>query len=416
MAGLLEIAARELQAGRNAQARASFDEAIAIRQKLMQANESDVQLRRELAATYDRIAAEQRQAGRPAHALATYQTSLAIRQKLAEQHPEISRIRLDLASTHSGIGALLWQTGQPIRAMESNRAALEIIRSLVQSHPADYRFRRELADIHFRIGLLEWKMGRPAEAIDSCQAALAIERKVVDDKPAETGPRSLLASMHMKIGMMRAASGMLAEAISEYQKAESIYRSLAGSNRDSPMAQHGRSGLADAQTHSADVYRAFGRISEARAGYDRAIAMLEGLIKADSEGSENEGYRRMLGHTLRGLGLRHAPGDNAGAVAATRRALELHEGLPEEWSDPYELACIRAELAGLASQPGSGIPPAQAESLADEAVGLLFKAVAQSKLRALEIRMEAALDPIRARGDFKLLMMDLAIPIEPFTR
>ena len=87
----------------------------------MQANESDVQLRRELAATYDRIAAEQRQAGRPAQALATYQTSLAIRQKLAEQHAEISRVRSDLASTHSGIGPLLWQTGQPIREMESNR-------------------------------------------------------------------------------------------------------------------------------------------------------------------------------------------------------------------------------------------------------------------------------------------------------
>ena len=99
-------------------------------------------------------------------------------------------------------------------------------------------------------------MGRPAEAIDSCQAALAIERKVVDDKPAETGPRSLLASMYLKIGMMKAASGLLAEAMSEYQRAESIYRSLAGSNPDSPMARHGRSGLADAQTHSADVYRA----------------------------------------------------------------------------------------------------------------------------------------------------------------
>ena len=108
------------------------------------------------------------------------------------------------------------------------------------------------------------------------------------------------------------------------------------------------------------------------------IAVLEGLIKADSEGSENEGFRRMLAHTLRGLGLaRHASGDNAGAVAATRQALELHEGLQEQWSDPYELACIRAELAGLASQPGSGIPPAQAESLADEAVALLFKAASR---------------------------------------
>jgi len=31
------------------------------------------------------------------------------------------------------------------------------------------------------------------------------------------------------------------------------------------------------------------------------------------------------------------------------------------------------------------------------------------------VRIESALDPLRSRDDFRLLMMDLAFPAEPFT-
>jgi hypothetical protein len=44
----------------------------------------------------------------------------------------------------------------------------------------------------------------------------------------------------------------------------------------------------------------------------------------------------------------------------------------------------------------------------------LLRAVAAGYRNANEIRIESALDLLRGRGDFKLMMMDLAMPAEPF--
>jgi hypothetical protein len=93
----------------------------------------------------------------------------------------------------------------------------------------------------------------------------------------------------------------------------------------------------------------------------------------------------------------------------------LWEGLPsrtgEEW---FETACARAALAGLASRAGSGVSAAEAASEADVAMALLHKAVALGYRSPDIFRTEDALDPLRGRDDFRLLLMDLAMPADPF--
>jgi hypothetical protein len=49
-------------------------------------------------------------------------------------------------------------------------------------------------------------------------------------------------------------------------------------------------------------------------------------------------------------------------------------------------------------------------------MGLLHKAVDMGYRNAIAFRTESALDPLRGRGDFRLLMMDLAFPAEAFAR
>jgi len=93
----------------------------------------------------------------------------------------------------------------------------------------------------------------------------------------------------------------------------------------------------------------------------------------------------------------------------------LYEGLPfrsgEEW---YELACRHAALASAAGREGSGISAGDGEADADKAMTLLHKAVAQGYRNADAMAKEVALDPLRDRADFRLLMMDLAFPGRPF--
>ncbi len=410
-----KIGTVQLRAGRVAEAQASFEQAIEIRRKPVKGSDSDVQLRRELAATYDRIAVEQRQAGQVADALRTNRACLTLRRKLAEEHPEFARLGLELGRTYSGIGLTLAMAGRPAQAMASYQAALATTGSLMEAHPKDVEYRRDLADFHTQVGLLEWRTGRPADAIASFQASLAILRKLVDDNPAGAKRfASSIAHAHISMGRIRAAMGLAADALSEYQEAKAIYQSLADSNPASVSSRFARKSLADSQMYSADVLRWLGRLSEARAGYARAITTLEGPAPSDPEYAD---ARSSLAYSVLGLGLvERATGDYAAAAAAARRALAIDEGLSDDpfLNDPFGLACVHSELAGLAGRPGSGIPAAQAGPEAGRAMALLFQAMAKHSLNPALMRTETALDPLRERNDFKLLMMDLAMPAEPF--
>jgi eukaryotic-like serine/threonine-protein kinase len=109
---------------------------------------------------------------------------------------------------------------------------------------------------------------------------------------------------------------------------------------------------------------------------------------------------------------RRALGDPAGATADARRALVLMEGLESlsNWVW-YLRGCCHAELAGLA---GAGMSAGPAAAEANAAMALLHQAVAKGHRYADSFRTEDALDPLRDRPDFRLLMMDLAFPAEPF--
>ena len=76
----------------------------------------------------------------------------------------------------------------------------------------------------------------------------------------------------------------------------------------------------------------------------------------------------------------------------------------------------RAALAGLAGREGSDVSAAEAASEAETAMALLHKAIAMGYRSLDAFRTEDALDPLRGRDDFQLLMMDLAMPADPFAR
>jgi hypothetical protein len=94
----------------------------------------------------------------------------------------------------------------------------------------------------------------------------------------------------------------------------------------------------------------------------------------------------------------------------------MNEGLsPSPWN-LFETACCHAALAGLAGRAGSGISAAEGSEEAIRAIGWLRRAVGVGYRNANEVRIESALDPLRSRDDFKLLMMDVAFLAEVFAQ
>jgi tetratricopeptide (TPR) repeat protein len=166
---------------------------------------------------------------------------------------------------------------------------------------------------------------------------------------------------------------------------------------------------------TADVRRRLGRNAEARKEYDRAIELFEQL---DRDNPEVTLHSSLLARSLRGRSLaRRELADVAGAAADTRRALKIWDSLASRSGlDWYDMACCHAALGGLVGRAGSGVSAAEGEEAAAKAMDCLRRAVAMGYRNANAIRIEPALDTLRSREDFKLLMRDVAFPTEPLAK
>ena len=63
---------------------------------------------------------------------------------------------------------------------------------------------------------------------------------------------------------------------------------------------------------------------------------------------------------------------------------------------------------------GSGIAAAEGRAEAETAIDILRQAVAMGIRDFNWFRTDALLDPLRGRDDFRMLLMDLALPANPF--
>src|SRR5262249_3524902 len=124
-----------------------------------------------------------------------------------------------------------------------------------------------------------------------------------------------------------------------------------------------------------------------------------------------------LADTLWALGRAHR---RAGRTAEAAVALRRSVAPPESLTDPpiesrVNRAFSHALLASLAGRPGSTIAAAEGPAESDRAMIDLQRAVAAGYRDLTYLQTNTDLDLLRSRPDFRLLMMDLAMPAEPFT-
>jgi serine/threonine-protein kinase len=404
----LTAVARLLEAtGRTGEAEATYQRSEAL---LSGPSGPDAAARAALADCRSRLGFLLSSTGQAADALATYRQARADQEALAAVPGAPAEARRDLANTIIRIGNLRRQTRRPTEAEAEFRRALELYAELAADHPAVTDFRSYLAGSHNNLGILLAETGKPTEAEAEFRRALEIQQQLAADHPAVTDFRSRLAGSHNNLGSLLWQTGQPTEAEAEYRRALEIDQELAD---DNPKVPDHRDDVASGHTNLSFILRRLGRPAEARDACDRAIAICEALIK---EVPKVPMYRSHLAWSLRRRGLARGDlGEFAGAAADARRALALWEGLPsrtgQEW---FVTACARAALAGLAGRAGSGVSAAEAVTEADAAMALLRRAVAMGYRSTDVYRTEDALDPLRDREDFRLLMMDLAFPADPF--
>ena len=165
----------------------------------------------------------------------------------------------------------------------------------------------------------------------------------------------------------------------------------------------------------ADLLRKSGRRDEAREACERARKLREPLVRDLPQVTT---YRGGLAETLLKSGQVHLDAhDLAGASAAWERAARLYDALKfPNGEQAFFRSCCHAGLAGLAARPGSAVSAEQGQAESDRAMSWVRRALALGYRNPDAYRTETALDAIRDRPDFRRLMMDLAMPADPFAR
>ena len=351
-----------------------------------------------------------RPTGKLTEAEVEIRTALATFQKLAHENPAVTKFRFSLASSHYTLGDLLGVKGRFSEAEAELRTSLAIRQRLAEENPVVTRHRLALAFDHNRLGMLLSTTGRPSKAEAEYRTAVAICQKLAQDHPAVTACRSELAMSQMVLGLLLLQTGKPLAAEAQCRTAPAISQKLAD---DNPTYTEFPDYFTWTCSALGDVLRSLGRTSEAKGCYERAITLAEPQVAKDPRNMRN---RSVLACVIwrRGLTLGEL-GSTAGASADVRRALALCDGLPPWSGYEYETACCHATLAGLAGRAGSGVSVAEGQIEAVRAMEWLDRAVAMGYRNANELRIESALDSLRSHDDFRLLMMDLLFPTEPFT-
>jgi serine/threonine-protein kinase len=393
---------------KQAEAVKEWQKALAIRQKLADANPAVAELQQALALTHYNIGFELAQTGKPAEALTGWRKALAIQQKLADANPAVTGYQSDLARSHHAIGYLLQETRKPAEAVQALQKALAIRQELADANPAVTRFQSDLARSHHSIGAALMQTGKPAEALEANHKALAIRQKLVSANPTNIDFQESLAVSHGIIGWSLLRVGKPVEGAQACRKASDLLQKLLDDNPDNTRHQLD---LANLQTNIGQALDRQKRTTEALPALEKGLVILQKLAKA---APNNTLYSRVLGesHTVRG-GARARAGQPAKAAADLRRALELYAKLPHLDVDlQVDRSRTLALLAGLGTDAKSGVTKDEAKAFADQSVAALAAVVKTGWALPSELK-EPDFDALRGRDDFQKLVAQVEARSEP---
>ncbi len=253
--------------------------------------------------------------------------------------------------------------------------------------------------------------GALSEAVACYRRVTSIYDRLVTDFPDRPDYRHLKAMGHNDLGEMLTQSGDAAAAEQAFRTSLELRRGLAIASPDVPDYRSGLGiGLAALGQHLLD----HGDLDEGGKLLEEAIAEHRvALAKVPS----NPLYRGEARKAADALGrILGRMGDHAG-LARFAVLIPPHEsGDPEHdhFAARVLARCVPLVLADKALSPESR--RTKARQYADAAMTALGDAIRKGDRDFRHFQSDQDLAPLKGRGDFKRLLMDLAFPADPFAR
>ncbi len=160
-------------------------------------------------------------------ALAAYRRALAIAERLAQADPGNAGWQFDLGISNERIGDVLMAQGNLAAALKHYRSKNEIIERLAQADPGNAGWQRDLSVSQEKIGDVLSAQGNLPAALDAFNASLRIAERLAQADPGNAGWQADLAASHGKLGQLHVALGDKAEALRLFKAGRAIVAPLA---------------------------------------------------------------------------------------------------------------------------------------------------------------------------------------------
>jgi tetratricopeptide (TPR) repeat protein len=260
------------------------------------------------------------------------------------------------------------------------------------------------------IGEVRMELGRPGEALEAFERSAVSWERLTASHPTVPFLQLRQGWNLVSLGDALIRLGRLTEARAALTRAQGILESLTRAHPEVWDYQHV---LADGLRRLGEVLARTGQPAEALGAWGRARAIGQALVQAHPDVVE---YRAVLADVLCRIGeQRRADGRPAEAADVLRSSIAQWEHISTLAAErQYRLACAHALLSALGAWEGSGVAPEEARAEADRAMTWLRQAVAAGYRNRAELERATELDSLRTRPDFPLLLMDFALPADPF--
>lgn len=203
-----------------------YQRALAMLERLVQADDSNPVRRRELSVSYDRAADMLVAQGKFKEGLRAYRDSLAIRQRLAATDPSHTGFQRDLGLSFNKVGDVLRAQGELDQALEAHDDSLVISERLAASDPRDRLWQRDLAVSFNKVGDVLRAQGKLHQALKAYHNSFAIMAVVADTDRSNAEWRRDLAASHSKFAMIYERLGDTEQALIEWHKGRAIIAEL----------------------------------------------------------------------------------------------------------------------------------------------------------------------------------------------
>lgn len=252
-----------------------LERALKYYQEFITERGDDIDLQAELAAAYFRVGNITWKIESAESALAPHREALAIREKLVEAHPANLDYQNDLALSQGWMGFLLIRTGETDEGLSLYEEAIELQEHLLEVAPDVLAFQSELADSYFYLAVLRGELLQTAEAMQLYEQAARLQEELVQQDPEDFRYQARLAACYCGLAGHHANLQQTDAAVRLYESAIAIRSQLIELHPGVPGFQ---APLAELYFDFAELKRDLGRKEQAAQLYGKAIELAETLV------------------------------------------------------------------------------------------------------------------------------------------